>query len=592
MSKMIQFADHQEPTLQSGTHEWTFTQTAGIKKDKTPFEKKVKILVAGERFSLSPQDYNSVYPPEMGNGDYGLTLPHVVLNRRTLPWERTAGDKKAPWLALLLIHKDENPPQVVNGKVKDLKNQNLIVSHNFKDLRKEMEETEETRCSYVDIPVELFVKIHPSYEELPLLTHCRKIELEDGKKLEHAVVVSNRYAKKETTSYLFLVSLENIDLSKVKDFKTIRLIVFKSWQFSAKDEGSHYFQKVLENLNVSPLTLPTEQIAQETKTILQKGYVPMVHHLRKGGQTVSCYRGPLVPYQVSERPKDAKSYRCSDAANRFDKTTGLFDVSYGAAWQLGQVLALKSPHFSIPFYNWGKNIAANKFTQKEFKNLVESISGTHLVNVVKTDSVKDEKEVSGEVHSMLDWIASLRLLYDIPFSYLVPDEHMLPSESIRFFYLDPQWVSAMLDGAFSIGRDPTEDVQDDMHFLRDKSLEHLKAIYHSTEINPSILTGFLLRSKAVSFGPRLIIEAKGKNADEKWLAPIRTERFTDEILFCLFPCEIQKITIHEPPERLHFGIEETEQQLSIKQLAGKDNSAEFALKRVKGVVNVEFNRSN
>ena len=40
----------------------------------------------------------------------------------------------------------------------------------------------------------------------------------------------------------------------------------------------------------------------------------------------------------------------------------------------------------------------------------------------------------------------------VPFNYLVPDERMLPAESIRFFQLDESWMDCLLDGAFSIGR--------------------------------------------------------------------------------------------------------------------------------------------
>ena len=54
------------------------------------------------------------------------------------------------------------------------------------------------------------------------------------------------------------------------------------------------------------------------------------------------------------------------------------------------------------------------------------------------------------------WLGRLRLLKGVPFNYLVPDERMLPPESIRFFYLDINWIDSLLDGAFSIGRNLTK----------------------------------------------------------------------------------------------------------------------------------------
>ena len=49
------------------------------------------------------------------------------------------------------------------------------------------------------------------------------------------------------------------------------------------------------------------------------------------------------------------------------------------------------------------------------------------------------------------WLGRLVLLYGVPFNYLIPDEKMLPEESLRFFFLDPIWMQALVQGACSIG---------------------------------------------------------------------------------------------------------------------------------------------
>src|SRR6476620_8800187 len=49
------------------------------------------------------------------------------------------------------------------------------------------------------------------------------------------------------------------------------------------------------------------------------------------------------------------------------------------------------------------------------------------------------------------WLNDLQALIGVPFSYLVPDSRMLPAESIRFFAVDPNWITALIDGALSIG---------------------------------------------------------------------------------------------------------------------------------------------
>ena len=51
---------------------------------------------------------------------------------------------------------------------------------------------------------------------------------------------------------------------------------------------------------------------------------------------------------------------------------------------------------------------------------------------------------------MSAWLAGLQTLAGVPFAYLVPDARMLPPESIRFFAVDPNWTTALTDGALSL----------------------------------------------------------------------------------------------------------------------------------------------
>ncbi len=53
---------------------------------------------------------------------------------------------------------------------------------------------------------------------------------------------------------------------------------------------------------------------------------------------------------------------------------------------------------------------------------------------------------------MESFLAHLRLLVGVPFEYLVPDDRMLPPESIRFFYLDRSWTDRVVDGAVAVGQ--------------------------------------------------------------------------------------------------------------------------------------------
>src|SRR5262249_40203685 len=95
---------------------------------------------------------------------------------------------------------------------------------------------------------------------------------------------------------------------------------------------------------------------------------------------------------------------------------------------------------------------------------------------------------------LANWFRDLSLLRDVPFNYLVPDERMLPPESIRFFLLDPAWVDCLLDGAFSVGRvTSAAHAQDQAHEVSPASNPHAR------------VSGFLLHSDVVSGWPGLLV---------------------------------------------------------------------------------------
>src|SRR5262249_37216212 len=74
--------------------------------------------VAGEQFNLPPSCIHSVFPPAGSLGDHSDVLPHVTLERSTLPWERpanaTGADENTPWLTLLVFD-GEKKPTVLTG---------------------------------------------------------------------------------------------------------------------------------------------------------------------------------------------------------------------------------------------------------------------------------------------------------------------------------------------------------------------------------------------------------------------------------------------------------------------------------------------
>jgi hypothetical protein len=161
------------------------------------------------------------------------------------------------------------------------------------------------------------------------------------------------------------------------------------------------------------------------------------------------------------------------------------------------------------------------------------------------------------------WFANLAKLRGVPFHYLVPDERMLPPESIRFFYLDPNWMDALIDGAFSIGRasaSPQALETRHAHRIRAHARSHTANLPRNriTAAAPpppgSAVTGFLMRSQALAGWPNLRVVGFAANRDTP-IGASTTVSLSRDTMLCLFPDELTSVLLREPPEKLHMGVE-------------------------------------
>lgn len=174
---------------------------------------------------------------------------------------------------------------------------------------------------------------------------------------------------------------------------------------------------------------------------------------------------------------------------------------------------------------------------------------------------------------LVDWLKGLSLLKGVPFNYLVGDEAMLPLESIRFFYLDNNWIDALIDGAFSIGRNLSDDESSSHEFSLDKAVRPLVMKQSSCESDKAMdtfdaspaqgtVSGFLLRSRLVNEYPHIGVNAfpEGKGPDSgntHLLNILRLEKLSpsSDTLICLIEGDAHQIEVHEPAQVLHFGID-------------------------------------
>jgi hypothetical protein len=171
------------------------------------------------------------------------------------------------------------------------------------------------------------------------------------------------------------------------------------------------------------------------------------------------------------------------------------------------------------------------------------------------------------------WLGRLLTLAGVPFGYLVPDEAMLPPESIRFFRRDETWLNALLDGAFSLGRNLTAEAGGASAHLDRVLLGPVAASARAAApLRPragvaapdpatdTAWTGFLLRSRVVSDYPGLGVNvyAQGPTPADP-LVPLRLrrlDRLSADTLFCLVHGDAYRVEVHQAPELLHYGLDD------------------------------------
>ncbi|WP_437774744.1 DUF6603 domain-containing protein [Sorangium sp. So ce1097] len=184
---------------------------------------------------------------------------------------------------------------------------------------------------------------------------------------------------------------------------------------------------------------------------------------------------------------------------------------------------------------------------------------------------------SAKPQGVAAWFQGLSRLVGLPFSYLVPEERLLPAESLRFFWLDPVWVDCLTDGALSVGRVTEADV------VHDRRLRARMALRQS---GPGV-TGFLMRSSVVSGWPDLLVEGYPERVDDAGFIPergdtlqlLRFDRIADDVLLCLFEGEIKTLDVHQKPEAMHFGLDARDNAADpySKNLRTRDGTGEEEL---------------
>ncbi|MER8100925.1 hypothetical protein [Kitasatospora sp. NPDC094016] len=385
--RQVILRDSYTPALAGGAYTIDVTHTVadGGTPLGDPFAATQGFEVRAPRFSLTPDAIHSSTPPAGARGSFADLLPHLTLERATLPWEQPLADDgvPGPWLALLVFAPDELPGdpacegRYATTTVRDLlSNPPVGVLPPAIDPASAAADVLDGSCRYLDVPAEVFTAVVPRRADLPFLAHLRDVvdpaafraarmseELDPGR---YAVVVGNRFPTVSGSYAVHLVSLEgfadHLDGSRPAQ-PTVRMVSLWSWSFQHDAQqtdadsdfatrtaaiaaaGSHDPAALTLRLppQQAPSPPPRSAAEQEALDRLSMGYVPVAHHTLSGERTHAWYRGPLtpeVPQAITPAPDVISS---ADQALVYVRESGVFDVSYSSAWTLGQALALANP---------------------------------------------------------------------------------------------------------------------------------------------------------------------------------------------------------------------------------------------------------
>lgn len=372
------------------------------------------------------------------------------------------------------------------------------------------------------------------------------------------------------------------------------------------------------------LTSTPTPVTTRLASRLTSGYSLVRYLTRSGDTTVAFFRGPLTPLPASPQPvfwPAAAAANFSSGLQILDPVCRVVDIAYASAWELGRTLAVADRVFAAaigrvrravvvmgraPARGKGDVLMGMGGAVAVVGGMVEALvqqggaavdparrwmppvvsatpgvdrvalmaagAGAAMATIAAAAAGDTEEMVllpyneinipaSNDWALILKWVVDKLYLYNIPAHYLITDPSHLPSESIRFFYVDDSWLDALLDGALSVGN----TLERDTDSVRLAMKEALNAYFNTPldadahPFRPQIPRyGFLLRSAIIKACPNMEVHAPYPTRGDPRSEVLRADKLGDEVLFCLFDRvpgdpEFTTIMLQQPPHQQRFA---------------------------------------
>ena len=266
--------------------------------------------------------------------------------------------------------------------------------------------------------------------------------------------------------------------------------------------------------------------------------------------------------EARKRTKMTQRYKDSSSDEVIDRLKSTLDAIATFEWKSGRAIKRYS-RLQLVQTRYLQIVEDNDIDRsKDLKLLGPHLNGLTAANDESPSHYTELKDPqSTDWKLVLNWLMDRIYLEGVPPYYLICDPTWLPSESIRFFYVDRKWLSALIDGALSICNHLDEG-DATRESIKDQLRHYIEHDFHSdVDYSPQLPRyGCYMRSVAVSTFPDMVLRAPLSSEDDKRAEVLRQENVGKGIILCLFdrsPTDegkdkLKEVIFSQPPHQQCF----------------------------------------
>ena len=337
----FKLADNYLPPLYDGEYTVDFTQNiSSPESEKLEVNKKFHVTLNTE--TLPDNEVFNIYPAKNQQGKFATDLPYMIFNNPAYPWGKDLGKDDEtqypiPWLALIVVTENEvaNEKDIPYSELENEKADKTFFPYKKNDY---------SPCRANDnvhlltVSKEVFKNIIPTKSERVWLTHYKQVDLsasdDTTTQLDgcFSAIIANRFPQYEgghkLKNSVHLIAADLYDDGIPLYAEYVEMVSLYHWNIYCDDESEDKsFRAYITGLD------------NNSRSVTDSCLKP--HYLRTGEKTYSYYHSPIMSEKNLRAEKlNGEDKYTSDGRLIYNKETGIFDVSYSAAFNLGKLVTL------------------------------------------------------------------------------------------------------------------------------------------------------------------------------------------------------------------------------------------------------------